>query len=446
MTPSRLPQILMTLLGLAAFGAVALFAGRPAMQQPSGSAAPSASPAPQAQQAATPPAAPVALPASPASPAAPETTPPSFDVVRVEPNGDYVIAGRAMPGARVELLRDGSVHARATADSAGQFVITEPALPAGPQELALRVDGAGAGMRSRQSVTVVVAQGGKEPPLVALAVPGQPTVTLSQPKPPAASPPAASVPAASVPAAPATAPATATAPAVAPAASPAAAPGGDVVVQPPTLPEAVANVGTGTPGVPATTRVGTVEADEGGRLMVSGTAAPGATVRLYLNDTYLAEAKADTNNRVAFVVEKGVTPGDYRVRLDTTDGAGNVTSRAEVPFNLPVPVAAAPAAGAIAPGAFPPPVQGPGRVPSPQAAPSPAPAAGAVPVSPPAIPVVVPEIRTATVVRGDSLWRISRRLYGQGVRYTVIYEANQQQIRNPDLIYPGQIFVTPGNP
>jgi nucleoid-associated protein YgaU len=57
--------------------------------------------------------------------------------------------------------------------------------------------------------------------------------------------------------------------------------------------------------------------------------------------------------------------------------------------------------------------------------------------------VIVPQITTATVSRGDNLWRISRRIYGEGTRYTVIYDANQAQIRNPDRIYPGQIFVLP---
>ena len=54
-----------------------------------------------------------------------------------------------------------------------------------------------------------------------------------------------------------------------------------------------------------------------------------------------------------------------------------------------------------------------------------------------------PELSTASVERGDSLWRISRQVYGRGIRYTEIFEANQDQIRNPDLIYPGQVFVLP---
>ena len=48
-----------------------------------------------------------------------------------------------------------------------------------------------------------------------------------------------------------------------------------------------------------------------------------------------------------------------------------------------------------------------------------------------------------SVQPGNSLWRIARRVYGEGLRYSVIYEANQGQIRDPDLIYPGQIFVVP---
>ena len=52
-------------------------------------------------------------------------------------------------------------------------------------------------------------------------------------------------------------------------------------------------------------------------------------------------------------------------------------------------------------------------------------------------------IATTTVSRGDSLWRLSRQTYGVGTRYSVIYKANREQIRNPNLIRPGQIFVLP---
>ncbi len=45
--------------------------------------------------------------------------------------------------------------------------------------------------------------------------------------------------------------------------------------------------------------------------------------------------------------------------------------------------------------------------------------------------------------RGDSLWRISRRVYGHGIRYSTIYLANQKQIADPDKIWPGQVFTVP---
>ncbi|GEO84509.1 MULTISPECIES: LysM peptidoglycan-binding domain-containing protein [Alphaproteobacteria] len=54
------------------------------------------------------------------------------------------------------------------------------------------------------------------------------------------------------------------------------------------------------------------------------------------------------------------------------------------------------------------------------------------------------ESRNSVIIRrGDTLWQISRRVYGQGVRYTTIYLANADQIRNPDLIEPGQVFTVP---
>lgn len=48
--------------------------------------------------------------------------------------------------------------------------------------------------------------------------------------------------------------------------------------------------------------------------------------------------------------------------------------------------------------------------------------------------------------RGDTLWQISRRTYGEGVRYTTIYVANRSQIQNPDRIRPGQVFSVPDTP
>jgi nucleoid-associated protein YgaU len=54
------------------------------------------------------------------------------------------------------------------------------------------------------------------------------------------------------------------------------------------------------------------------------------------------------------------------------------------------------------------------------------------------------ESKTSVIIRrGDTLWQISRRIYGKGVRYTTIYLANEDQISNPDRIIPGQVFGVP---
>jgi nucleoid-associated protein YgaU len=168
------------------------------------------------------------------------------------------------------------------------------------------------------------------------------------------------------------------------------------------------------------------------------------------------------------------------VRIDQVDPvSGEVRNRSEVPFTFPTALAGAPAvAGATTLSrspeaealvgkrvadlakqqehATPPPASAAGAAPSATpAAPTPRdlaamqPPVAAKPETPAVAPgapgarVYVPELATLTVSHGDNLWSISRKSYGRGARYTVIYDANQDQIRNPSLIYPGQIFVLP---
>ena len=305
---------------------------------------------------------------------------PSFDVARIEPTGEAVIAGRAAPGATVELLRDGEVHDRAIADKAGQFVMVPPKLPAGTYDLTLRstqTDGKQAA--STQRVTAALEPRSTDRPIVALITPDKPTIVLSQP---AAPKPAA----------------------------------GAVVVE-------------------------TVETEPGGKFHVSGQARPGAALRLYLNDSFITSVTAGTDGRFAVTINEGVAPGNYRVRLDEASSSGSVRARAEVPFNAPDTTASVPAQATASK--------------RPESAPTQQPqlaAAGTTVVrdsgtvrdsdAPPST-VVVPKITTTTVSRGDSLWRLSQLSYGAGTRYAVIYNANRGQIRNPNLIYPGQVFVLP---
>ena len=301
---------------------------------------------------------------------------PAFDVARIEPTGEAVIAGRAAPGATVELLRNGELHDRVVADQAGQFVIVPPRLPSGTYDLTLRSRQAdGKEATSKQSVTVALEPKATERPVVALMTPDKPTVVLSQP---AAPKPAA----------------------------------GAVVVE-------------------------TVEIEPGGKFHVSGHARSGGALRLYLNDSFIASVTAGEDGRFAVTINEGIRPGSYRVRLDEVEAnSGAVRARAEVPFNVPdtVVTGTVPAATASRP-----PEVAATQLPATLAA---AAAATAPPEGSPSA-VVVPKITTTTVSRGDSLWRLSHLTYGAGTRYAVIYKANREQIRNPNLIYPGQILVLP---
>ncbi len=317
-----------------------------------------------------------ALAGSPATPDSGDGVP-AFDIARIEPTGEAVIAGRAAPGAIVELLRNGQLHDKAVADQSGQFAMIPPRLPPGAYDLTLRSkqpDGKLA--TSKQSVAVALEPSAKEAPVVALMRPNKPTVVLSQPATP----------------------------------KPLA---GAVVVE-------------------------TVETEPGGKLHVSGHAHPGGAVRVYLNDSFVGSVIAGADGRFAITINEGVAPGSYRVRLDEVgSNSGTVHARAEVPFTVPdtLVTASVPTHATTA-----------SKRPETAAAQQPQLAAAAFTVPPvggsPSA-VVVPRIATTTVSRGDSLWRISRLTYGAGTRYAVIYKANREQIRNPNLIYPGQIFVVP---
>ena len=48
------------------------------------------------------------------------------------------------------------------------------------------------------------------------------------------------------------------------------------------------------------------------------------------------------------------------------------------------------------------------------------------------------------MVRGDSLWKIAQKQLGSGKKWTELYEANKDTIKNPSLIYIGQTLIIPG--
>ena len=58
-------------------------------------------------------------------------------------------------------------------------------------------------------------------------------------------------------------------------------------------------------------------------------------------------------------------------------------------------------------------------------------------------PTQIAPVSLITVQPGNTLWGIAREKYGEGILYVRLFDANADRIRNPDLIYPGQIFSVP---
>ena len=408
------------------------------------------------------PAAPQAPAATPDAPAAAATAPvvPTFDVVRVEPTGETVVAGTAAPESRVEVVDGALAVATATANDRGEWAMAlDNALKPGTHDLAIRTtskDGAVSTL-SDQRVAVQVPQQGSKDVLVVLNSPDQPSHVLELPntQKPAASgeqnvataepPPAGGEPspvasapetpkagsgtaaiepqsgtAGEAPTVPEPAPATS---APAPAASAPAASAGTPVVKPaPEQPapsaEAPAQPATPPPAAPTPqVTVATVEADTAGTLYVAGTAATDQPVRVYLNDQPIGEAKPSSAGTWLVEVHHEVAPGSYSIRADQVSGTdGTVIARAEVPFERKVDVASLKASGDAGT------------------------ATGADTSG------QLPQVQTVMIKHGDNLWTIARNTWGKGIRWSTLYQANKDQIRNPHWIYPGQVFVMPVSP
>ncbi|MFV1530908.1 MULTISPECIES: LysM peptidoglycan-binding domain-containing protein [unclassified Phaeobacter] len=177
---------------------------------------------------------------------------------------------------------------------------------------------------------------------------------------------------------------------------------GVTLVQPPTPRLAEA---------PDTVALETISYDDAGSVVLSGRVRADAVVRAYLDNAAIADLPVDEEGRWSGILPN-VAPGIYALRLDALDTEGKVLSRLETPFKREAPeVLQPPVETAAAPDAAPTGTQ--------------------------------PQVRLVTVQEGDTLWAISRERYGDGLLYVRVFDANRAAIRNPDLIYPGQVFSVP---
>ncbi|WFP61974.1 LysM peptidoglycan-binding domain-containing protein [Mesorhizobium sp. WSM4904] len=351
---------------------------------------------------------------------------PTFDVVRVEGDGSIVVAGNAAPNAKVEILNGGTVLGSTDAGPDGAFaIVLDDPLKPGDYTITLRATAGGVTVASAQTAVVSVPQSPTGQVLAMVEEPGKPSELITVPQPeakPAA--PAAGQAAAQAPAGGATAPAASTA---APATQAPAATG---QASAPATPAPAAAAGEPKIAVEA------VEID-GSKIYVAGTADPGRKVRAYADDMLLGEAKTSPDGHFLIEAKRDIPVGNYTIHVDgLADDGVKVVARAAVPFERePGESIAAVAPNEAKPAGAKPAAEAPAKVA--EATPS----AGAA-------ETVAPKLEHADgsviIRRNDTLWRISRRVYGHGTRFSTIYLANQDQIRDPDRIWPGQVFKVPG--
>ena len=188
--------------------------------------------------------------------------------------------------------------------------------------------------------------------------------------------------------------------------------------------------------------------EAGGDAVIAGRAAPGATVDLMRNGERLDRAVADASGQFVMVPPR-LPAGSYELTLSAklADGTvalskqgvavtvkeadlntGSVTARAETGPPPAAPVVK-PRETAVAP---------PRRI---MAAASPSDDSDSAPKI--GTTHSATSGSTRVVARGDSLWRISRITYGAGEQYAIVYRANRDHIRDPNLIHPGQVLVLP---
>ena len=298
---------------------------------------------------------------------------PAFDVVRVDPDGRAVVAGHAAPGATVQLSFNDAPIETLTADDAGNFValLDLQVTQAGQLSLQVLNDAGEAAEDAAPAQTVLIE-------------PRTPAPTVEPDAPAIASADGTdATPAQS--AEPETA--TTEAPRVLLADNE-----GITVLQDEVGDLTVQNV-----------IIDAITYDDQGDVALSGRAAGGGALRVYLDNAPIKTAPIPQDGQWRLPLPD-VEAGIYTLRVDELAEDGTVTSRTETPFKRE-DVAQIAAATATSDARA--------------------------------------KVEAVTVQPGSTLWAIARDTLGEGPLYVRVFEANRDQIRDPDLIYPGQVFSIP---
>lgn len=394
---------------------------------------------------------------APVEPPAPEVT---VDTWRVASDGAATVAGRTAPDTLVKIMVDGAVVAEAKATAGGEFAALFTLAPNPSPSL--------------MTLVAVLADGAE--------VAGKAAIALG----PIAGPQAAAADPAEEPLA-----VMLTEEGAAVVQAPEAEPEPEPVAEAEAAPEP-------QPGAVAAVSIDTISYTASGAVQLGGRGQPGGFVRFYLDNAALQTVLVPDGGQW-FTTLKEVPPGVYVLRADQLDASGKVTSRFETPFKretletlaavtesprlteaapgetlvaeeaaapegavavadageagarseqeatpagvapeepeaVAEPVEPEPASVAVAEAEVPP---EPG--PAPEAVAAAEPDAVPEPATVPAPPAPV----TVTVQPGHTLWAIAKGELGEGILYVQVYEANREAIRDPDLIYPGQVFTIP---
>lgn len=147
--------------------------------------------------------------------------------------------------------------------------------------------------------------------------------------------------------------------------------------------------------------IDTISYSDAGDVQLAGRAQSDTkAVRVYIDNSRVVDLAVDPDGNWRGDLPT-IDTGVYTLRVDEVDSSGEVTSRVETPFKREDPqlLAAADDVASIA--------------------------------------------KQITVQTGNTLWAIARDRYGEGRLYVQVFEANRESIRDPDLIYPGQVFNLP---